>query len=165
MKASKHTPLGLDELSVFCYQLSLMVRAGIGSEESIGILADDARAPRQQALLRQVHDVLVEGQSLSSALEQTGVFPPYMLRMVEIGQISGRLDQVLTALSTFYRREAALRQSLRRAIAYPAAMAVLIAVVFLALVSRVLPVFQQVFSQLEHGQHPGLDAVWHREPV
>ena len=148
MKASKHTPLGMDELSVFCYQLSLMVRAGIGSEESIGILADDARAPRQQALLRQVHDVLVEGQSLSSALEQTGVFPPYMLRMVEIGQISGRLDQVLTALSTFYRREAALRQSLRRAIAYPAAMAVLIAVVFLALVSRVLPVFQQVFSQL-----------------
>ena len=71
-----------------------------------------------------------------------------MLRMVEIGQVSGRLEQVLSALSAYYRREADARQSLRRAIAYPAAMAVLIAVVFLALVSRVLPVFQQVFSQL-----------------
>lgn len=148
MKASKRTPLSPDELSVFCYQLSLMVRAGIGSEESVGILADDARTPREKELLRQVHDTLLEGHPLSKALEETGVFPPYMLRMVEIGQISGRLDQVLTALSTFYQREAALRQSLRRAIAYPAAMAVLIAVVFLALVSRVLPVFQQVFSQL-----------------
>ena len=154
MSGSKRTVLGPEELSVFCYQLSLMVRAGIGSEESIGILADDAHTPRGRELLRQIHDVLIEGYSLSKALEQSGVFPPYMLRMVEIGQISGRLDQVLTALSTFYQREAALRQSLRRAIAYPAAMAVLIAVVFLALVSRVLPVFQQVFSQLGVSMSP-----------
>ena len=126
MNGSKHTPLSPDELSVFCYQLSLMVQAGIGSEESVGILADDARNPREQALLRQIHKVLMEGESLSKALESTGVFPNYLLRMVEIGQISGRLEQVLSALSTFYRRESALRQSLRRAVAYPAAMAVLI---------------------------------------
>ena len=46
MNGSKHTPMSPDELSVFCYQLSLMVQAGIGSEESVGILADDARNPR-----------------------------------------------------------------------------------------------------------------------
>ena len=154
MNGSKHTPLSPDELSVFCYQLSLMVQAGIGSEESVGILADDARNPREQALLRQIHKVLMEGESLSKALESTGVFPNYLLRMVEIGQISGRLEQVLSALSTFYRRESALRQSLRRAVAYPAAMAVLIAVVFLALVSQVLPVFEQVFRQLGVSMSP-----------
>ena len=65
MNGSKHTPLSPDELSVFCYQLSLMVQAGIGSEESVGILADDARTPREQALLRQIHKVLMEGESLS----------------------------------------------------------------------------------------------------
>ena len=154
MNGSKHTPLSPDELSVFCYQLSLMVQAGIGSEASVGILADDARNPREQALLRQIHKVLMEGESLSKALESTGVFPNYLLRMVEIGQISGRLEQVLSALSTFYRRESALRQSLRRAVAYPAAMAVLIAVVFLALVSQVLPVFEQVFRQLGVSMSP-----------
>ncbi len=154
MKGSKCTVLGPEELSVFCYQLSLMVQAGIGSEESIGILADDARDPHEKALLRRIHDVLMEGESLSKALFSAGVFPNYLLRMVEIGQVSGRLEQVLSALSTFYRREAALRQSLRRAVAYPAAMAVLIAVVFLALVSQVLPVFQQVFSQLGVNMSP-----------
>ena len=147
-KTAKPQVLGPDELSVFCYELSLMVQAGIGSEESVGILAQDARSPREKELLERMHAVLLEGRALSAALEETGVFPHYMLRMVEIGQASGRLDQVLSALSAYYRREADTQQSLRRAIAYPAAMAVLIAVVFLALVSRVLPVFQQVFSQL-----------------
>ena len=41
-KTAKPQVLGPDELSVFCYELSLMVQAGIGSEESVGILAQDA---------------------------------------------------------------------------------------------------------------------------
>lgn len=148
------TPLGPEELSVFCYQLALMIQAGISSEESMGILADDASGPREQALLQEIHGTLSRGESLSAALEASGVFPAYLLRMVEIGQASGRLDQVLSALADFYRREAATRQSLRRAILYPVVMAVLIAVVFLALVVRVLPVFQQVFSQLGVSMSP-----------
>lgn len=113
-KTAKPQVLGPDELSVFCYELSLMVQAGIGSEESVGILAQDARSPREKELLERMHAVLLEGRALSAALEETGVFPHYMLRMVEIGQASGRLDQVLSALSAYYRREADTQQSLRR---------------------------------------------------
>ena len=47
--------LGPEELSVFCYQLSLMVKAGISSEESLGILADDAAGPRERELLNAYH--------------------------------------------------------------------------------------------------------------
>lgn len=140
--------LSQDELSVFCWQLSLMLRAGIGSEEGVSLLLSDAHDPKQKALLRDVHALLLEGAPLGEALESVHAFPPYLLRMVAIGEASGRLDQVLTALAGYYRREAGTQRSLRRAVAYPAVMALLIAVVFLVLVSRVLPVFQQVFAQL-----------------
>ena len=146
MKKGKE--LTADELSVLCYQLSLMVKAGIGSEESVGILAADLPEGRSKELLRQVHAVLLRGDSLSQGLSEAGGFPGYFLRMVEIGERSGRLEQVLAALSAYYRRESALRAGLRQTILYPAVMAVLIAVVFLALVMWVLPVFQQVFQQL-----------------
>ena len=146
MKKGKE--LTADELSVLCYQLSLMVKAGIGSEESVGILAADLPEGRSKELLRQVHAVLLRGDSLSQGLSEAGGFPGYFLRMVEIGERSGRLEQVLAALSAYYRRESALRAGLRQTILCPAVMAVLIAVVFLALVMRVLPVFQQVFQQL-----------------
>ena len=148
-----------DELSVFCFQLSLMLHAGIGSEEGVSLLLADARGPRQRELLAAVHNQLLEGGQLGDALRSTGAFPPYLLRMVEIGQASGRLDQVLSALAGYYRREADTQRSLRRAVAYPAVMGLLISVIFLVLVSRVLPVFQQVFAQLGVGLSPVAQAL------
>ena len=148
MRTHKVKPLTEDELSVFCSQLSLLLQAGVGSEESLSILTDDARTPGERALLEQIHAALEGGAYLSDALAGAGVFPPYLIRMVEIGQAAGRLDQVLSALSAYYQRESDVSRSLRRAAGYPAVMAVLIAVVFLVLVARVLPVFQQVFDQL-----------------
>lgn len=147
-RAIKTAVLSADALSAFCYQLALMIRSGISSEESIGLLAEDAPSPETKALLAELHRVLIDGSSLSCALAQANRFPAYLLRMVEIGERTGRLEQVLSALSHYYQREAATQQSLRRAIAYPAVMAALIAAVFLLLVSRVLPIFQQVFAQL-----------------
>lgn len=155
MNATSNTPaLSYDALSVFCCQLSLMLHAGIGSEESVSLLLSDARQPREQELLRAVHAKLLDGAPLADALAAAGAFPAYLLRMVAIGEAAGRLDQVLTALATYYRREADTQRALRRAVAYPAAMALLVAVIFLALVSRVLPVFQQVFAQLGVGLSP-----------
>lgn len=150
MDAQKKSNMSLsdDELAVFCYQLGLMVRSGIGSEESLAILGGDARDARSRALLEQARNGLLDGLPLSGALERTGAFPDYLLRMLEIGQAAGRLEEVLWALSRYYTRQAETGRTLRRAVAYPAVMAVLIAVVFLVLVARVLPVFQQVSAQL-----------------
>lgn len=146
---ARQAKLEAEALSVFCCQLSLMLQAGIGSEESVSLLAEDAEGNAEsRALLLALQGSLAEGMPLSKALEACGVFPGYMIRMVEIGQAAGRLDQVLAALGEYYRREAETASSIRRAVLYPAVMAVLVAVVFLVLMIRVLPVFQQVFDQL-----------------
>lgn len=143
-----------DELSVFCCQLSLMLQSGIGFEEGVELLAGDAGSPRVKALLGKLGVSLGRGETLAAALAETGAFPPYLLRMAEIGQAAGRLEQVLSALGAYYRREADLRRGLHRVVVYPAAMGALVAAVFLVLVARVLPVFQQVFTQLGMGMSP-----------
>ena len=144
---------GADALSVFCYQLALMIRSGIHPEEAVGILAADA-PPADKPLLEAVHRELRDGRPLSEALARSGGFPGYLVHMVEIGQAAGRLDQVLSALSSYYRRQAETDGALRRAVVYPAVMAVLVAAVFLILVWRVLPVFQQVYDQLGVASSP-----------
>ena len=140
--------LSADELSLFCSQLGLMLHAGISSEDAVSALQEDASDPAARKLLDQMNEVLAEGGTLSAALKEAKIFPDYLIRMVEIGQNAGRLDQVLNALAVYYRREASTSASVRRAVAYPAVMSVLVAVVFLVLIVRVLPVFQQVFQQL-----------------
>ncbi|MBC5736829.1 type II secretion system F family protein [Lawsonibacter faecis] len=148
MGSKQNVTLPPEALSVFCSQLALMLRSGIGSEEAVDILAGDAQSAPVKDLLTRLHASLLQGAPLSRALEDCGTFPGYMVRMVEIGQAAGRLDQVLSALSDYYRREADTAASIRRAVLYPAVMAILVALVFLVLVTRVLPVFQQVFNQL-----------------
>lgn len=135
-------------LSVLCYQLGLMLKAGIGSEEAVEALREDVSDPRIDGVLKELQGSLLDGAPLSEALKRSGAFPAYMIRMVEIGQAAGRLDEVLSALAGYYRREADTASAIRRAILYPAVMAVLVAAVFLILMVRVLPVFQQVFTQL-----------------
>ncbi|MCD7947762.1 MAG: type II secretion system F family protein [Oscillospiraceae bacterium] len=137
-----------DELANFCQQLTLLSRAGITGEESVAILLDESETTGKRQLYTGIHNAMLSGATLSAALNESGAFPAYLVQMLEIGQTSGREEQVLDALSTYYQREADTRRALRQTVAYPAGMAALIAVIVLILVARVLPVFQRVFEQL-----------------
>ena len=140
-----------DELSVLCWQLGRLCRAGLPWEDTASVLLQDETAPRLRAVLERMKGPLADGAPLDEAFRQAGGFPDYLLRMVEIGQASGRMDQVLEALSGYYKRESATTAAVRRVVTYPAVMAALIAVVFLVLVWRVLPVFARVFADLGAG--------------
>ena len=137
-----------DELSLFFMQLSLMVKAGILPADAVTLLAQDSSSGREKRLLDRIHQVLEEGLPLYEALEAADCFPEHALRMVQVGEETGRLEQVLVALSQHYGQEHELRQSLRQAVAYPAWLAVIIGAVTFVLVTQVLPVFQQVLGQL-----------------
>ena len=89
-------PLSADALSVFCYQLSLMMHAGIGSEEGVEVLAEDAADPRSKALLESLHAALLDGAPLSEALRASGAFPGYMVRMVAVSYTHLRLWNVFS---------------------------------------------------------------------
>lgn len=145
----RKTALTGDELSVLCWQLGQLCRAGMSWSDSAALLAEDAPTPRSRALLAGLRDALAAGVPLDRALAEAGEFPPYLLRMVSIGLAAGRAEQVLEALSGYYRRQSATGEALRRAVTYPAVMAALI-----ALVRRVLPVLTQVFAQVGGGASP-----------
>lgn len=140
--------LTADQISVLCYQLSLVGKAGVPWESGIEALQGDAKEPWQKALLEQLGHALRQGLSLDAALKETGAFPHYLLHMVEIGQAAGQTEQVFDALSTYYRQEDETERAMRRMVVYPCLMGVLIAVILLTLMTKVLPVFEQVFDQL-----------------
>ena len=93
-------------------------RSGIGSEEAVDIPGGGSAVRPCKDLLTRLHASLLQGAPLS----RTGglrTFPSYMVRMVEIGQAAGRLDQVLSALRLRYRRELTPPLPIRRAVLYP----------------------------------------------
>ena len=71
-----------------------------------------------------------------------------MAQMVEIGEASGRLEQVLSSLAAYYDRQEALARNIKSSVTYPLVMIVMMAAVILVIVTQVLPVFQEVFRSL-----------------
>ncbi|MCL1816732.1 MAG: type II secretion system F family protein [Clostridiales bacterium] len=140
--------LSADEISLFFMQLQLMLKAGILLVDAIALLGQDSSSQREKRLLSHIHNVLEGGMPLYKALEAAACFPEHALRMVQVGEETGRLEQVLAALSQYYGQEHELRQSLRQAVAYPAWLAIIIGAVTFVLVTQVLPIFQQVLGQL-----------------
>jgi type IV pilus assembly protein PilC len=46
-----------------------------------------------------------EGRSISDAFRQTGLFPPLLLRMLHVGETTGKLDQAMRNVAYFYQRD------------------------------------------------------------
>lgn len=156
MPSNNNDRLTHDELSVLCWELAKLNKAGIPWADSAELLLENTDSRRIRLVLEAMRSKMPLGAPLTQVLEETGQFPDYLLHMIKIGEISGRLDQVLEALSLYYKRESALAATIRSAVTYPCVMATLISLIFLILVIRVLPVFSQVFSLLGTGVPPVL---------
>ena len=55
--------------------------------------------------LRQVRQLISEGQGVTSAFQATGIFPPLVIRMLRVGEATGALDNALRNVAYFYNRD------------------------------------------------------------
>lgn len=93
------------ELSAFCQQISLIIAAGLPTYYGVSILCDEAPDKQTRDLLEQIYKPMELGATLHSALKDTGYFPKYMINMIQLGEETGRLEEVLNSLSKYYDRE------------------------------------------------------------
>lgn len=136
------------EISSFCAQMAMIMKSGISIQEGVSILYEDADHPDVKEILKVITDHVDVGEPLHMALEASHQFPKYVLDMVEIGEHSGKLEEVLDSLCDYYEREENMSQSIRNAVTYPLVMVVLMLLVVGVLVVKVLPIFNEVFLQL-----------------
>lgn len=133
---------------MLCSELAMLLDAGLTVNDSIQILHDDEPGSDGKAIMLGLIDALEKGDPFSAALKGSGLFPRYMVHMVEIGEKTGRLVQTLNALSEYYERQVRLSISIKNSVLYPAVLLVLMVVVVLILIVQVLPMFNNVFNQL-----------------
>lgn len=141
-------PFSNMEVSSFCGQIALILKSGISSIEGITIMLEDASSADEKQILEAILDHIQETGSMYQALKGTGLFPSYLLHMVQIGEETGTLDEVMTALSEHYDREDSISKSIKNAVTYPLIMAGMMVVVIIVLLVKVMPIFNQVFIQL-----------------
>lgn len=99
-------------LSRFVSNFSLLYKAGVTVLECIHIgerlVANKALEEAMQRVRRQI----AEGEGLTASFENTGLFPPLVIRMIRVGENSGALDTALENVAYFYNRD--VRESIER---------------------------------------------------
>ena len=135
-------------LAIFCSQIGLILRSGINLYEGVASMAEDADDAQSRQLLEQIGGQLKDHVTLHLALKSTGIFPDYMVNMIDIGEKTGRLEDVMQSLALYYEREDRLKKRIKSAVLYPTVLVAMMAVVIVVLLSRVMPVFEKVFQDL-----------------
>ena len=99
-------------LSRFAGVFAMMYASGISILDSLratqGVVGNQVIGKG----LERVGEMIAEGQSITVAFQNVGLFPPLVLRMLRVGENSGALDTALVNVSYFYSRD--VRESISR---------------------------------------------------
>ncbi|MBE0620222.1 MAG: type II secretion system F family protein [Burkholderiales bacterium] len=92
-------------LSRFASIFAMMYSAGITIIDCIKTCEDIAGNLVIRQGLERAGQQIAEGQNVSTAFQNVGLFPPLVIRMLRVGESSGRLDNALLNVSYFYNRD------------------------------------------------------------
>ena len=145
--------LPLASLAIFTRELSTLVRAELPLDESLRIVGlQPLMTARVRACTRALYESVRQGAALSAAMAAQGAnFPEYYWRLIEAGEASGSLGDVLDDLAGFIERANETRAQVTSALIYPlvllAAALVTVGVVVSVLVPAVVPLFKDAGTE------------------
>ncbi len=145
----RRSRLPINDLATTTRLLATLLQAGVPLDEALQSVVEQVENPAQARLYTQVREEVRQGSSLFQALAEQGrSFPDLYQRMVEVGENSGTLDQVLLRLADFLEEQARLRSRTVSALAYPVLMAIVGVGVLLFLLSFVVPKITRMLTDL-----------------
>ena len=145
---SKKHYLSNEDISILCSELASVVSSGLTITDGILVILQDDEDKRKAALLEKILDSIEHGSSITKAFAKTEVFPNYFIKMLEVGEKTGRLDTVFASLADYYAGIEEISTSVRSAVTYPAILLIVVFAVIILLSVYVLPIVADVFAQL-----------------
>ncbi len=129
-------------ISRFARTLGTLVTSGVPILQALNITRETAGNAAIAAAISRVHDSVKEGESIVQPLEASRVFPPMVVSMVDVGEETGKLPEMLLKIADVYDDE------VDNAVAALTSMLEPIMIVFLAVIvgTIVLALFTPLIS-------------------
>jgi type IV pilus assembly protein PilC len=121
--------------------LATLLSGGIPLVQGMETASQSVNSPLLRSALAQAQKRVKEGQPLSGALASTGLFPGLAIDMIEVGESTGALPQMLNSVAEFYEDDVNTRMQAALSLIEPAIMIFMGLFVAFVLVSLYLPIF------------------------
>jgi type IV pilus assembly protein PilC len=135
------------DLTVLTRQLATMVASGMTLLRALYVLEEQTEnRPLREAVVGVRRDVEA-GLLFSAALDRhPKIFSPLYVAMVESGESGGRLDEALLRVADQLEKDDQLRRQVKSAMVYPTVIFSFAAIVLIAMVAFLVPVFEKTFT-------------------
>jgi len=128
----------------FTKTLSVLISSGVSIIESLEIVEAVMSNKVVAENISQAKQAITEGESMVLPLRQQGIFPPMLLQMINVGEETGRLDEMLLRVAGFYEQEVKAKTEGLVSLIEPLLIVILGLVVGGIMMSVMLPMFDMI---------------------
>ena len=135
------------ELAEMTSQMETLVRTSIDIAETLLILSEQTENKMLQVALVDILDKVRKGEPLSKAMSQhPKIFDNLYVSLIEVGQETGQLDEILGRLREYTTKMVDLQQKVIKAVSYPLLTAGISGAVVLGIFIGVIPRIRKLFD-------------------
>lgn len=136
-----------EQLILFLRQFSVLVQASLPIDRIFGLMAESGTHEAVRRVSEKLCDSLRAGALISEAMRATDAFPSLLISMVETGEQSGSLAEVLSRYGSALEQDRHIRKKVQTAFVYPVLLTCVSVAVVVFLLLNVLPSFAELFQR------------------
>ena len=137
------------EITLFSRQLATLIKSGVPILRGLSILSEETNNPYFKNVISSIYQELKEGGKFSQALSRyPKIFSSFYIAMVEAGESSGNLDEVLFRLADYRQAQEELLSKVKLALIYPSIMFLVGVATVIFMLIFVVPKLMRVFENL-----------------
>lgn len=137
----------LKDIAIFCRQFYTILNAGVPILTCLDILAHQVQNEKLRNAIREIKDDVKKGGILSSAMKNHyDVFPELLVSLVEAGEASGTIDEIMLRMANNYEKENKINNKVKSAMIYPIVLSIVATVAVTFILTYVMPTFMDIFE-------------------
>ncbi|SEK54950.1 type II secretion system F family protein [Parapedobacter koreensis] len=141
------SPFGDKQKESLYHELGILLQAGIDLKAAFDMLISQQQNKKNAAMLTEVQSAVVQGSSLSAAMQQHKPFTPYEYHSVQIGEETGKIAAVLQDLARFFRKRLKQKRQITSALTYPFIVMLTSFGAIFFMMNFIVPMFADIFQR------------------
>jgi type II secretory pathway component PulF len=138
----------ITDLILFSKQFRSMMQAGIPIIRLLTVLENQTENKVLKKAVAVIGQDIRGGSTLHDAMKKhPAIFSPLYLSMINAGEISGTIPEVMERLIGIIEHEAKIKSDIRSAMQYPIIVVIALGIAFFVLLTFVIPKFVTIFSK------------------
>ncbi|KAF0157768.1 MAG: type IV pilus assembly protein PilC [Syntrophaceae bacterium] len=136
------------DLILFTKQFRSMMQAGVPILRLMQVLENQTQDKTLKRVVTAIGHDVKDGLTLNAAMKKfPSIFSPLFLSMINAGEVSGSVPEILGRLIDIIEHEAKIKSDIKSALQYPITVLIALGVAFFVLLTFVIPKFVDIFAK------------------